>query len=557
LTNETSRDFFTRACEAGHLAGFVQGAAQFLSCPQLASRRVFHTFGDLAADGTPIRYPATLAALSRTPMQVRTRAPRVGEHTKEALSEVGLAPTREMPPAKPETRVKPLNGIRVIDLSTVFAVPYIGGLLSDLGAEVIKVEAPRRLDQTRAGFGACFDNDPGPDYWNRATTFQTLNRGKRAIGLDLATEQGREILRELVRSADILLDNFTPRVMRKWGTTYDELREVNPRLVMLSNTGYGSTGPWASFKAQGTTLEVTMGSPQYTGYVRGGPMKAGQSYPDFIAAWTGLTALMSALIDRHRTGEGQWIDLGMYQLGPAVIPEALLHFQISGRELARCGDADLTAMISGVFPARGEDRWVAISVANAAQLEMLANVVPGIEPLLPGVADGAESHELGIVELAIANWTSELDAAEAADVLQGLGIAAGPVNDARDLVCDPQLRERGFLELADYGPELGHRPLIGRPYRWTSEAAAVAISGRAPRFGEANDYVLRELAGLDDAAIAELRAAGIVADEPLDPPPPRPQDLQLLLSTRILTRVDPDYREVLASGEIREAHQLP
>ena len=145
---------------------------------------------------------------------------------------------------------------------------------------------------------------------------------------------GREILLGLVTRSDVLLENFTPRVMRGWGMAYDDLAARNPRLIMLSNTGFGSTGPWSSFRAQGTTLEATMGLSRYAGYADGPPSKVGQSYPDFLACWSGLLAVLAALVDRERTGRGQWIDLGMYQLGAVVIPEALVGLQLTGEDRA-------------------------------------------------------------------------------------------------------------------------------------------------------------------------------------------------------------------------------
>ena len=191
-----------------------------------------------------------------------------------------------------------------------------------------------------------------------------LNRGKRSVVLDLSAPEGRAALLALVGQADVLLDNFTPRVMRKWGMTYDALAEVNPRLIMLSNTGYGSTGPWASFKAQGTTLEATMGLTSVTGYPDGGPAKAGQSYPDFLACWTGLLAVLAAVISREATGSGQWIDLGMYQLGATVIPEAIIGWQASGVEPPRLGDRDHDARAERVVRTAERDRLVAVSVAS-------------------------------------------------------------------------------------------------------------------------------------------------------------------------------------------------
>jgi crotonobetainyl-CoA:carnitine CoA-transferase CaiB-like acyl-CoA transferase len=544
LARETRAGFFARSCAAGYLSGQVQGAADLLSCPQLAARDVFHAFEDLSVNGAPVRFPATLMTLSRTPTSVRRRAPALDEHADAPLARTGRARPPAIAGAGGEDAGGPLAGVRVVDLSTVFAVPYIGGLLADLGAEVIKVEAPHRLDQTRTWFGPYYDNAPGQDWWDRSATFHVVNRGKRSVSLHLGHPDGRALLGDLVGDADVLLDNFTPRVMRGWGTTYEALRERNPRLVMLSNTGYGSTGPWSPFRAQGTSLEATMGISHVTGYAGGKPSKVGQSYPDFLAAWTGLTALMGALIERERSGQGQWIDLGMYQLGASVIPEALLHFQAHGEELTRRGNADLGALVSGVFPAAGEDRWLAVSVQDAAQLDALAAIVPGLEALPENDAQALTAR----VAAALTAWSREHDGAAAAARLQSAGIAAGPVLDARDLLLDPHLCARGFYEEVDFGPQLGRRPLIGRPYRWSAANSRVAVRGPGPAFAEANRYVLQELLRRSPAELVRLAGEHVIADAPVGPPrTPAPIDLAVLLHSRSLTGVDADYRDVLAA----------
>jgi crotonobetainyl-CoA:carnitine CoA-transferase CaiB-like acyl-CoA transferase len=426
----------------------------------------------------------------------------------------------------------------VIDLSTVFAVPYLGSLLSDLGAEVIKIEAPHRLDQIRSWFGPFFDNDPGEDWWNRSATFQVVNRGKRSLGLDLSCAEGRQVLRELIAVSDVMIDNFTPRVLRGWDLTYARVRDCNPGLVMLSNTGYGSTGPWSEFRAQGTTLEATMGISGVTGYARGKPSRAGQSYPDFVACWTGLTMLMAALIHSQRTGQGQLIDLGMYQLGPVVIPEALLAFQAYGTEPSRRGPSDIDALVSGVFRAAGDDRWLAVTLRDRRDLELAAAVVPGIGPLAD--RDPWSDQDVCAASEAIAAWALEREDLAAAAELQQAGVAAGAVLDASDLLADPQLLARGFYETVDLGEGVGERPLIGRPYRWLTDEACVAVGGPAPAFAVDNRYVLREVLGFDDERVAALYASGAVADAPTDAVRRAPQaglDLDALLATGVIKRI--------------------
>jgi len=180
----------------------------------------------------------------------------------------------------------PLEGIRVIDSSYVFAGPYATGLLGDLGAEVIKIEGPARPDFTRGGAfsGLLPDNDGKDDPWNRTSTYNLVNRGKKSLVVDLSRKEGREILVDLIKVSDVIVENFTPRVMRGWGLDYPNMKDINPGIVMVSNTGYGRGGPYSPYPAQATTQEATHGHAAVTGYAGGEPSKAGQSFVDFLAA---------------------------------------------------------------------------------------------------------------------------------------------------------------------------------------------------------------------------------------------------------------------------------
>jgi crotonobetainyl-CoA:carnitine CoA-transferase CaiB-like acyl-CoA transferase len=533
LEHVQPRDVFVAASERGLLAGFVQPPAQLLDCPQLAAREAWRTDRLLSLRGRAVVLPVGVPQMSATPVDTSRPAPELG-----ADDAIDVAP-RTVSTAGTEAPCDgPLTGLRVIDLSTVFAVPYVGALLADLGADVIKVEAPARLDQTRSSFGAAVGNDPSGAYWNKASTFQVLNRGKRSVVLDLRTDAGQRALRALIADADVLLENFTPRVMPSWGLTYAELAEINPGLIMLSNTGYGSTGPWAPFKAQGTTLEATMGLTSVTGYGPGRPMKAGQSYPDFIACWHGLLSVLAALQYRDRTGTGQWIDLGMYPLGATVIPEAVIEWQAHARALGPAGNVDQDAFVSGLFPTKEPDRWVAVSVYALDQLVGLADAVPEVAEIA-AVGDPGAAETAAVLGAVIGAWLRELTADEATTTLQNAGIAAGPVLDARDLLENEHLRSRGFYEWVDFS-DWGHLPLIGRPFRWTSEGSNIPVPTRAPRFGEHNREVLCESAGLSAAEYEKLLASGVTATAPVDPPPGAPQPLADMARRGTIT-VDADY----------------
>ena len=444
----------------------------------------------------------------------------------------------------------PLTGMRVLDLSYVFAVPYMAGLLSDLGADVIKIEAPHKLDQTRGrAFGPYLDNDPAGDPWNRSGIFYVVNRGKRSLVLDMGKPEGKEVFLDLVRESDIVLENYTPRVMRKWGLHYDELRKIKPSLIMLSNTGYGSTGPWCNFPSQGTTLEATMGITCYTGYPGDKPWKVGQSYPDFLACWSGLTALWSAIHHMRKTGVGQWIDVGMYQLGVALIPEPIIQKQVNGTDMPRIGNEHREHVPSNVYRAQGDDQWIALTVETDAQWATLARLMG--QPALAGdarfaTAAGRRAHR-DEVNAAVAAWTLAQDKTRLTEILQGSGIAAGPVLNSRELLLDPHLTHRGFYERVDHPEPIGMRRIIGRPYRLRFRNVHIRKPG--PRFGDGNDSVLREIAGLDEERIAALKAAGIVSDLPTNPGISGTMDTEGMLKLRTLVAVDPDYRDIMARAE--------
>jgi crotonobetainyl-CoA:carnitine CoA-transferase CaiB-like acyl-CoA transferase len=512
-----------------------------------------------------------LVKLSKTPLTIRRRAPLLGEHNGEVLaSELGFStgeiaamqtrPATARPPVAPSPdaappaklssprRTLPLAGMRVLDLSTVLAVPYCGGLLTDLGAEVIKIEAPNRLDTMRANDWLTREAGPGDDLWNRAGGFQTINRGKRSFVLNLAAERGREVFRKLVAVSDVVINNYTPRVLRGWGLGYEELVKIRPDLILLSNTGYGSSGPWSPFPTQGTVLENTMGITAYTGYRGDKPWKAGQSYPDFITCWTGLIGLMAAVLHRKATGDGQWIDMGMYQIGVALMPEPILGLQANGETWERIGNEDRVHVPSNVYSAAGDDKWLALSVTSDEQWAAFVQVI-GRPELAKDERYREESQRRSRreeIDAMVCTWTAERDAWAATLTLQDAGIAAGPVLNNRDLLLDPHLRSRGFYEYVEHWQPMGVRPLIGRPYVFRN--TPLHIQKAAPRYGQDNSYVMRDLLHLDEAEISALYEKGITSDVPAFKPNVRQDDLEPGLRNGSIKEIDPDYREKLGLG---------
>ena len=420
----------------------------------------------------------------------------------------------------------PLTGIRVVDLSRVFAMPYAGAYLADLGAEVIKVDCCQAqfVDTTRTLNGPYPGNDPGELYWERGGTFQTLNRGKRSVTLDLRSEAAIGILKRLVQVSDIVLENFTPRVMRRFGLDYANLRAIKPDLIMVSNTGYGHSGPWSNFGAMATALEPTHGTGAFMGYLDPGPdgrlddggipNKMGNSYTDFLASWTAQLAVLASLIHRSRTGKGMWIDLAMYQVGVSFMGEGVLDFAFNGRRTRRMGNRHQTMSPHGCYPCSGQDEWVTIAVRDDRDWQSFCEALG--QPSLAGdprfahptVRHGNQDE----LDEIISRWTSSRSQYQVMEALQSAGVPAGPVLNAGALLADPQFRARGFFQPADHPDEtgLGRQEYVGRG--WSLSEAPIDSAKPAPMLGEANNYVLSRILGLTEEEIQQLTDAGTVGD---------------------------------------------
>lgn len=426
---------------------------------------------------------------------------------------------------------KPLDGIRVVDLSRVFAMPFAGANLADLGAEVIKVDTHHTqfMDTTRTITGPFPDNDPGELYWERAGTFHTLNRGKSSLTLDLRAEEAQELLKDLVRVSDIVLENFTPRVMARFGLDYASLRAVKPDLIMVSNTGYGHSGPWSNFGAMASALEPTHGTGAFMGYLEDGPNgrvpeaapnKMGNSYTDFLATWTALTAIIASLLYRARTGRGNWVDLAMYQVGVSFAGEGILDYAFNGRRTRRMGNRHLSMAPHGCYPCQGEDQWVTLAVRDDADWLAFRRVLAGedgFEEILDEKFDeplGRLNNQDQLDEI-VSRWTSTKGQYQVMEALQKAGVPAGPVLNARGLLSDPHFSARGYFEGVEHPAETGlhRRDYIGRGWRLSKND--LSIVKPAPLLGEQNDYVLRRVLGLTEAQVRSLEQEELIGSSPV------------------------------------------
>ncbi|MDP7588412.1 MAG: CoA transferase [SAR202 cluster bacterium] len=460
----------------------------------------------------------------------------------------------------PTSRQKaPLKNIRVLDLSRVFAMPFAAANLADLGAEVIKIDTCQNqfMDTTRTITGPFPDNLPGELWWEQGGTFQNLNRGKRSLTLDLRSEESQKIIKELVGVCDVVLENFTPRVMARFGLDFESLRAHKPDLIMVSNTGYGHNGPWSNFGAMASALEPTHGTGAFMGYMEEGedgrltegqvPNKMGNSYSDFMATWTALGSLMAALLRRARTGQGQWIDLAMYQTGATVIGTGLLDYAFNGRRTLRIGNRHPVWSPHGVYPCEGQDQWVAIAARDESDWQAVCQAMGKPELTFDPrfgepITRRQNQEELDAV---ISAWTSARTSFQVMETLQQAGAPAGAVLTAKQVLIDPQHLDRGFFETVHNPPESGLRDkgYVGRGWRFSKNEAT--IRGPAPLLGEANDYVLGELLGVDDDSLKRFAADWTIGNLPEGGSAPGTVPLDEQVELGWIAEYDADYLDLL------------
>ncbi|HWL79655.1 MAG TPA: CoA transferase [Roseomonas sp.] len=399
-----------------------------------------------------------------------------------------------------------LKGIRFADLTWAGAGPFSTKIFADFGAEVIKVESATRADPVRLG-GPFRDGVPG---LNRSGYFASRNTGKRSVALNLKSEEGRAVVHDLIRTADVVSNNFGPGAMDRLGLGYEEVRRIRPDVIYLSMPMYGEDGPLKNLLGVGMTISAVTGMMSLTGYHDGPPLGPGTHFPDHAAnPYHAAFAVLAALRHRRRTGRGMKIDLAQVEstincVGPAVLEQA-----ITGQEPARVGNRSLEHAPHNVFRCQGEDRWCAVTVLSDAQWQSLARVI-GAEALAadPGLATAAgRLARVDEVEAAVARWTAEREAETVMETLQAQGIPAGVVHDPRSLMeRDPQLRHRGYWQRLDH-PELKEATYTSPPFRLDGERVALS---RPPLIGEHTDAVLSDILGYDAARIAALRAAGTI-----------------------------------------------
>ncbi len=436
----------------------------------------------------------------------------------------------------------PLSGVRIIEPGQVWALPYAISPLAAYGAEVIKVESAVRPDSSRGSPQP--GSQVGDQPWNNGGMYHEANRNKLGISLDLNTDRGKELFKELVSVSDVVAQNFPPRVMRNFGLDYPELRKIKPDIIVLDSTAYGSSGPWENYIGYGSSLQAVTGLTYLTGYEDSGPVQGGILFNDTLGALNATYAILLALAHRERTGEGQWIDLSQYEAGVAHLGEAFMEYEMNGVAPTRRGNSHPDHAPYGLYPCAGDDGWVSITVTSDAEW---ANFVRAVGEAWASNRDWetAESRlsQRKSLDEAIGRWTSDKDKHEVMHLLQSSGVACGAVYNTRDIATDAHHADRGFFEISQHPEPVGPRP---------HSAPLFGLTGvdrppdrLAPRFGEANRKVFQELLGLTDQEYDELMDQQVISDVPVNPGVTPPPDPEGLLSMGFLAERDLEYKSRL------------
>jgi crotonobetainyl-CoA:carnitine CoA-transferase CaiB-like acyl-CoA transferase len=477
----------------------VNNAGDLMDSPQYIFREYF------AEVHHPVqgkaRYPTVPYKLSATPAVIASPAPLLGQHSREVLAALPATGVRPEPAAgvpASQGRGGPLQGVRVVELTKVWAGPYVGKLLAFLGAEVIRIESEDSLDVTRSYGVADINNAPG---------FQAVNPQKLSVQINMKTAQGIELLLQLLSEADIVIENLRPGAVKRLGLGYEQVKAVKPDIIYVSMGMYGIEGPLSYQTGYAPCFAALGGLSALVGYAGEAPAGMNIRYADSTFGTAAAYAALVALLHRRRSGVGQFVDVSAVESMTSMIGDSVMDFALNG-VIPECdGNKHPDMAPHGAYPCRGGE-WISIAVASDEEWGVLATLVAGpqlaADPAFMRQAD-RKAHETELNNL-VSAWTADRDAIELTGLLQQHGIAASRSQSSLDVVSDPQLWVRSFFQ--QVSDRQGHSMTIIGP-SWKMSRAA-AISDAAPHLGEHNAYVFGDILGLSAERQRELADEGVV-----------------------------------------------
>ncbi len=470
---------------------------------QLQERNIFvkvshPAAGTLSHLGPPYRFQDDWWQITRP-------APLLGEHSQEILNRPARSAS---PPARPQASASglPLEGIRVVDFSWAWAGPFCAMQLAHLGAEVIRVESQARPDLGRRVPIYPTGMEPG---LNRSGYANQWHQGKKSILLNLSKPQAIPVAKALIETSDVVVENYATGVMERLGLGYAELKQRNPGLIMASISGYGHTGPQKNYMGYGPAIVPLTGLSSLTGYADGGPSEVGISYGDPNGGLNAAVAITAAVIAKKRTGQGQYIDVSLWESMAVLVFEGWMDYAMNQRQPERIGNRDPLMAPHNCFRCVGEDEWVSIACGTDGEWRALCQTIGQ-----PELADDArfqtaaarKANEDALEEL-LTTWTQDQDKWQVTKTLQAARVAAFPSMTSKDLAEDPHLNARGFFARLEH-PEVGVRAHTSMPWRLSN--APNGVRTPAPLIGNDTDSVMRDLLGYSAEEVAELKDAEVL-----------------------------------------------
>lgn len=402
------------------------------------------------------------------------------------------------------SEVLPLDGIRIVDFGWVFAGPIGTRTLADMGAEVIKIETRRALDEMRrspSNTSGDIERDP---------VFHDLNRNKLSFTVDVTTPEGVDLIKRLVAVSDVVSENFSPGVLDRRGLGYEALAAVRPDLVMIAMSAAGQDGPLHEIRTYGPSISALSGLDSMVGYPGERVLGSQGFYPDMVGAIHGVIAILAALWHRDQTGRGQYIDLSQWEATTGMLGDAILDYTMNGVVRGRQGNRNAGMSPHGNYPCRDDDTWVAIAVRTEEQWRGLCDAIG--RPAWTGEPWAADAYQrvrnADRVDAALGEWTSTQTADEATDALQAAGVPAGPSLHVGERYFHPHFAARDFHVDLDH-PATG-TDIVGG-VAWKLSRTPGRLRRHAPLLGEHNEYVLRDLLGLSDGEIAALEERKVLS----------------------------------------------
>jgi formyl-CoA transferase len=402
--------------------------------------------------------------------------------------------------------MQPLDGLRVLDLTRALAGPFCTMMLGDLGADVIKVERPGQGDESR-GWGPPFVGQPYGPYPGESTYFLSTNRNKRSITVNLKSPQGQRLVRNLAVVSDVLVENYRTGILDEMGLGYEDLRQINPRLVYCSISGYGRTGPYARQPGYDFVIQAEGGLMGITGPEKGPPYRVGVPIVDITTGMFASTAILAALRARERTGEGQLVDMSLLDGLAALLTNVASSHLVGGEGPRRLGNAHPNICPYEAFPAR--DRWFALAAANNGQWAVLCEAIgrPELRDDSRFASNGARVAHRPELHDILSQSFRQRNAEDWLALFRAAGLPCGPINSVPEVFRHPQAGARELVLAAEH-PGVGTVRFPGFPYKLSATPAAVRRP--PPRLGEHTVDVLCQVLGHTPAECAELQASGAV-----------------------------------------------